>query len=462
MFKRVPISLLRVGDGVVLSCPIYDGDGTKYIDDGVAVTDRLVQGLKERGIEAVIVDESDLARLTGSEAPDTSERSQGAQPDSRSPEGRSEEVRPDSRSRSNTASPNQVGPSPQPARERFRANWETAASSKLDKEIEKAFRLVITTAEHPFAVKVKTHGTTPYNPELVDSFREEQKHFLDELDPFLDLLAAGKSVDVETVTSICNKALLQVAEDMDLFVSLGLDTSSASYSTGHSLHVAMVAISIGVTMGYDEATLIELGIGCLVHDVGMLKLDKSLYQSPRTLDSSEFSQIVNHPLITLNLLRDKWDEIPKGALFVAYQMHERCNGSGYPRGRSEKEIHDLAKIAAVADTFTALVTPRPHREALLPFHAMRTILGDVKSGLFRSEAVRALLDTVSVYPIGSFVELNNGQSAQVIRVNRGNYTSPIVQVWNQGLDQDPVIIDLANEPKLEVSRCIAEPKLAPA
>ena len=163
--------------------------------------------------------------------------------------------------------------------------------------------------------------------------------------------------------------------------------------------------------------------------------------------------------IDLNLLRHRWEEIPKGSLFVAYQIHERCNGNGYPRGRSAAEIHDLAKIAAVADTYTALVMPRPHRAVLLPFYAIKIIREDVKMGLYDAGVVRALLETISVYPIGSFVQLNDERFAQVIRANRGEYVRPIVQVCETS-DQGPVVIDLVQTSGIEVKCCTAEPELS--
>jgi len=115
----------------------------------------------------------------------------------------------------------------------------------------------------------------------------------------------------------------------------------------------------------------------------------------------------------------------------------------------------------VADTFTALVTPRPHREALLPFHAMKILLNDVKNGVFDSNVVRALLDTVSVYPIGSFVELNDRRVAEVIRANPGQFTRPIVELYDgRSGARNTVVIDLAKDLQVEVSRSIAKPELS--
>ena len=140
-----------------------------------------------------------------------------------------------------------------------------------------------------------------------------------------------------------------------------------------------------------------------------------------------------------------------GVRMIFYQMHERCDGSGYPRGITGDKIHPLAKIAAVADAYVALVSPRPHRPAMLPYHAIVKMLADVKAGLYDSKVVRALLHTVSLFPIGSFVELNNSLVGKTIRANGDRYDRPILEVWNRThLTAAPRLVDLAEQTDLKV------------
>jgi HD-GYP domain-containing protein (c-di-GMP phosphodiesterase class II) len=142
---------------------------------------------------------------------------------------------------------------------------------------------------------------------------------------------------------------------------------------------------------------------------------------------------------------------------VAYQMHERCDGSGYPRGCQGGRIHELAKVAAVADVFVALVCPRPHRPGIVPYHAVKKILLDTKDGLFDVKAVRALLKTVSLFPIGSYVALNDGRVGRVVRASGDFYDRPIVEVWRR---DDPYhnrsLVDLSQQEELHISSTLAQ------
>src|SRR5208283_5410057 len=108
-----------------------------------------------------------------------------------------------------------------------------------------------------------------------------------------------------------------------------------------------------------------------------------------------------HPVAVFDVLQHHWDHIPAAARMTAYQVHERCDGSGYPRGRTGGQITELSRVAAVADAFVALVSPRPYRPSMIPYYAMETMLKLVRRGLFDHRFVRALLETVSLFPLGS-------------------------------------------------------------
>jgi HD-GYP domain-containing protein (c-di-GMP phosphodiesterase class II) len=112
-------------------------------------------------------------------------------------------------------------------------------------------------------------------------------------------------------------------------------------------------------------------------------------------------------------------------------MHERTAGMGYPRQVPGSLIHPLAKIAGLADTYVALVSKRPYRPAMLPYLAMETILDLAKLGYFDRETVRLLLVTLSLYPLGSYVRLNDGRVAKVMRTGGEQYAQPVVQIWEK-------------------------------
>lgn len=303
----------------------------------------------------------------------------------------------------------------------------------------------------PFADRLQSHGATPYDAATHDRAVERKLQTLDQLRDLLETLSGNRDVELDDLQRSTADTLEQAAEDLDLFVSLGINPGLDTTVFTHSTNVSVLAVAVGARLGLDAEALRDLGTGCLVQNAGMLQLDAELYESPRILSDGEFVEIAKHPLISTDLLYRNMKEVPIGVRMIVYQIHERCDGSGYPRGITGDKIHPLAKIAAVADAYVALVSPRPHRPALLPYHAMAKMLADVKAGLFDAQAVRALLNTVSLFPIGSYVELNNTLVGKTIRANGAAYDRPIIEVWRRNqLTATPQIVDLTKTPELKV------------
>jgi HD-GYP domain-containing protein (c-di-GMP phosphodiesterase class II) len=268
-------------------------------------------------------------------------------------------------------------------------------------------------------------------------------------------------MDVEAASEIADEAMGDLVSDPDLFTCLGISPAGTKYPVRHSTHACMLALSIGMHLRLDRPTLKELAIGCLVHDAGMLRIDQRVFLKQGPLDRSDFLEITKHPSIVFDMLMDV-PKIPKRAAFIAYQMHERCNGTGYPRRRDGSQIYFLSKIAAAADTFVALVSPRPHRPGLLPYHAMETLIRSAHAGEFDPIIVRALLHTVSLFPIGSCVELSDGRVGRVLRTNGDVYHRPIVELPAAVPDvSSSPVIDLLEHPDLEIV-CPAASCPAPA
>lgn len=405
MYKNAPLSMLCVGS--VLTAPIHDQQNKMLLAAGIEITNEFLIGLHKRGLHSVIVDAKDLERLTSFAAIGKSKNSL-------------------------------------PHRAAVRSNLQCEATQALDEELSQLSTTNIVAAATPFSAKIQARGTARYDPKRMDRFFNQHQQTIDQVTGLLGQLAEGRNIPGEALNKCSRGVLVRAAEDMELLVCLGINPISDNSIVAHSTNVATLAVAIGATLGLDDEALCDLGTGCLVHDAGMLHIDETVYQSHAVLDASQFVEIAKHPIIAADMLYRNVERVPVGVRMVVYQMHERCDGTGYPRGCRGDHIHPLAKIAAVADSYIALVSKRPHRPAMLPYHAMTKMLKDVAAGLFDSAAVRGLLQTISLFPIGSFAELSNGQLAKVIRTNGPAYDRPIVEAWHRRrLSGQPEVYDLS-------------------
>ncbi|MFM1653702.1 HD-GYP domain-containing protein [Brevibacillus sp. B_LB10_24] len=227
-----------------------------------------------------------------------------------------------------------------------------------------------------------------------------------------------------------------------------------NYVFYHSFHVTLYATSLGVKLGLDQKELTELGIGAILHDIGKMAIPSEILTKPDKLTNEEYKIMQKHTEYGFELLR-KEDDIPLLAAHCAYQHHERCDGSGYPRGLVESEIHRYGKILGICDVFDAMTTSRVYRKAMLPHEAMEELfLGTGK--LFNQEMVEHFRDTIALYPIGLTVTLNTGEEGIVVDYNRGAPSRPILRVIKEPNGErvaSPYEIDLSKHLNIMIASC---------
>ena len=301
---------------------------------------------------------------------------------------------------------------------------------------------------------LKLHTKTMSNPgksPLVDKFTEQLSQSVVRAGEVFTSLAKGQLVSSNMVMEMIQSCRAQLTEDIDLFVALGAGANTDQYPISHSLQTARLAMAIAAVMGVDQSSLMDIGAGCVLHDVGMLRVAPELLNTERPLDIIEKLDVTKHPAYSFEMLKNVPD-LPVGARMIAYQMHERLDGSGYPRKVGGPLIHVYSRIAMVADTFVAMTSPRPHRAEILPHYVMLEILEEAAAGRFDRAVIKGLLDTVSMFPLGSHVELSNGNVGNVLRANPGCYTRPIIESWNPATPEQKEIVDLKERLDLEVVR----------
>jgi len=136
--------------------------------------------------------------------------------------------------------------------------------------------------------------------------------------------------------------------------------AKSSWTAGHSIRVAKMALEIGSELGISSKKLEDLHRAALLHDIGKVGIPLSVLDKPGALNDDEFAMIKKHPTIGARILEpieSYADIIP-----IVLQHHERFDGKGYPGGISGNEIDIGARILSVADVYDALVSDRPYRK----------------------------------------------------------------------------------------------------
>jgi HD-GYP domain-containing protein (c-di-GMP phosphodiesterase class II) len=217
------------------------------------------------------------------------------------------------------------------------------------------------------------------------------------------------------------------------------------------------ALKIGLHMSYTTQQLMELGVCCLLQNMGMFLIPDHIINKRGALTAEEISVIRKHPETGRDLLRPFQADYP-WLLKSVYQHHERENGQGYPLGIKGDEITEYAKIIGLCDSYEAMTYSRPHRKALMQFDSVRQLI-ESKAGQFSPQVLKLFLEELTIYPIGSYVKLNNAAIGRVIATNKSQPMRPVINLLIDGKGNRIYVeetIDLAKNNVLTILDVVPE------
>jgi len=272
----------------------------------------------------------------------------------------------------------------------------------------------------------------------------------------------GKTIEAKELENLADKIVDMLQVKIDTFLSLvnnfSLYEEEKDFLYNHSLNVAILVSNIGLALGYHKEELVELCISGLVHDIGMLKIPLEIVNKPEQLTGTEFEEIKKHPIYGLQYLANI-KGLSKAAVEVVYHHHDKVDGTGYPEPKRGKKISKFAQIIGIAEIYEALTHTRPYRNnKIIPSEAVKIIVKE-ESNSFENDILRAFLNYVTFYPVGSYVILNTSEIGKVIKVNKNFPLRPVIEVIldAEGRPLDaPKPIDLTKSPVISIDRAVDE------
>lgn len=274
------------------------------------------------------------------------------------------------------------------------------------------------------SVKTPTADTDKSRLEVVQTVYNE---YLNYISSVYTHYATHKELNLDEISETVKELCVYIKENRRyvLRITPSLEARNKNFLVSHSMRSTVLAITIGLQLRMPLSKLVELGVACILHEIGMIRLPPQLYMTDKPLTSGEKAQIATHPVIAYNILKDA--KFPLSIQLGVLEHHERETGTGYPRKIPGPKISLYAKIIAVACSFEAITAPRHYREARTTYEAMIEMLKN-DNHQYDDTVVKALLFCLSLCPIGAYVYLSNGKIAQVTDVNPGMPKNPIVQV----------------------------------
>lgn len=249
-------------------------------------------------------------------------------------------------------------------------------------------------------------------------------------------MSSGKinSSTIKQISSIVDSLITELLYKDDLSYNVIDFKNYDSYTFQHCLNVAILSISTGISMGFSESKLHDLGMAGLLHDIGKMSIPVEILNKPSKLTDEEYEIMKTHPISAVMLLKNL---VSNDVLRAIESHHEKLDGTGYPYGRKADNIHSYGKILAVCDVYDALTSDRSYKKAAFPSEVIEYIMGCADTH-FDYEILKHFIKIIVAYPVGTFVKLSDGKLAVVVKNYSENIMRPLIRIINSNgtVDED--------------------------
>lgn len=254
----------------------------------------------------------------------------------------------------------------------------------------------------------------------------------------------GKIPRAEPVHNIVNEMTESVFSDPNAMIGLTMIKNYDNYLFNHSVNVSIMSLALARFMGLSAEDVHDVGVGGLLHDVGKTGVSEQIIRKPGGLSSEEWEKIKEHPQLGSNIIK-RMEGVNEAVGRVIFEHHIKYDHSGYPQTTSS--LHPLSQIVTVCDAYDALTTLRVYQKPHDPLEAIK-ILDSFSGRHFNPDVMKAFVNMMGIYPVGTMVRLSTNEIGVVKKINREAPERPLVKILYgaDGHELDmPVEVDLLND-----------------
>lgn len=287
----------------------------------------------------------------------------------------------------------------------------------------------------------------------IEEFEEERvyNHAVDTIKYIFSMTKRSRAADVTIIKDTVDDIMHSVIENETVMLQLTGIRDIDNYTFLHSVDVCIYSIILGKKLGYGNGPLMSLGMGAILHDIGKCKIPLDILQKPAKLTDEEFYQMKLHTVHGCEIIKHSYHLETKVAN-IAFQHHEKWDGSGYPMGISANSIDPLARIVALADVYDALTSDRVYKKKELP-HIAAEYIKQNSGTLFDPFIVDLFLSSIAVYGDGTLVMLSTGEVGSVISSGSVSGERQKISVFSNKAGPPvlhPYIVDLNKDKNVEI------------
>jgi HD-GYP domain-containing protein (c-di-GMP phosphodiesterase class II) len=261
----------------------------------------------------------------------------------------------------------------------------------------------------------------------------------------------GKTPNIRKIKRVVQGIVDQVLNEETSLIGLTTIRDYDEYTFTHSVNVCIFSIALGRRLGMTKIQLYELGLAALMHDIGKSRVPIDLLQKTGELTDEEWKWMAAHPwlgVLVLFQFRRQQEELSYRAMTVCQEHHMKIDLTGYPKANRPRQVSLLSKIVAIADGYDAATSRRVYRtEVITPSAVLEEMRDNPRRGLDQV-LVKAFINLLGIYPVGTLVVLDTFELAVVSAANPNPeaLSRPIVKIISDAQGNTispPLQVDLA-------------------
>jgi len=255
----------------------------------------------------------------------------------------------------------------------------------------------------------------------------------------------GKAININPVKDLADNISSSVLANPNALLCLAAIREKDQYLLEHSINVGILMGVFSRYLGYEDELIHQLITGALLHDIGKIRVPTQILNKPDKLDHQQWIEMKRHVVYGQEVLL-RSEGVGEVALSICGMHHERLDGTGYPMALKEFNINNYGRIAAIVDVYDAITANRAYSSGKPPAEAMK-LLENLAGHHLDKNLVAEFISCMSIYPIGSLVELDSGKIGVVISINRATPEKPVIRAFYNARHkhyEQPDVVDLCH------------------
>lgn len=255
----------------------------------------------------------------------------------------------------------------------------------------------------------------------------------------------GKGIDAQVITNMAEELSASLDRNSNALSCLSRIREKDAYLLEHSVNVGIMLGIFAKSLKMERAVISELVTGGILHDIGKILVPDEVLNKPGKLEAEEWEEMKRHVTYGERVL-DQTEGLSDLVRSICRLHHERLDGTGYPRNLKNEEISRYGRMSSIVDVYDAITADRVYHKGMAPNDALKKL---IEWSVFHldKELVYAFIRCVSVYPVGTVLELNNGRAGVVIEINPAQPKLPLLRIFYNVRHQhyiEPYTLDLAS------------------